>query len=128
MARTGVDADFGRGAREIERTQFAGPVAEEADKTNPVMWPISNSGPYYATLIVPGVLDTKGGPKTNASAQVLDDMEQPIPGLYGVGNCVAGVTARAYWSGGATLGPMLGFALRAAEAAHREPPRLEARR
>ena len=29
------------------------------------MWPISDSGPYYA-LVTGGTLDTKGGPKTNA--------------------------------------------------------------
>ena len=29
--------------------------------------------------------------------------------------------ARAYWAGGATLGPIIAFAYRAAKAAHREP-------
>ena len=47
-------------------------------------------------------------------------MDQPIPGLYGVGNCVASPSARAYWAGGATLGPIIAFAYRAANAAHLE--------
>jgi hypothetical protein len=48
-------------------------------------------------------------------------MGEPIPGLYGAGNCVASASARAYWAGGATLGPFLAFAYLAANAAHREP-------
>ena len=43
-----------------------------------------------------------------------------IPGLYGVGNCVASASRRAYWSGGATIGPMIAFAYRAARAADQE--------
>ena len=42
------------------------------------------------------------------------------PGLYGVGNCVASASGRAYWAGGATLGPIIAFAYRAANAAHAE--------
>jgi 3-oxosteroid 1-dehydrogenase len=84
------------------------------------MWPISDSGPYYASLITGGTLDTKGGPRTNTEAQVLDDTGTPIPGLYGVGNCVASPSAQAYWAGGATLGPIIAFAHRAAHAADRE--------
>jgi 3-oxosteroid 1-dehydrogenase len=74
------------------------------------MYSISDTGPYYAALAVGGTLDTKGGPKTNTDGQVLDDTDTPIPGLYGVGNCVASVSAQAYWAGGATLGPILAFA------------------
>ncbi|MFD7282138.1 FAD-binding protein [Streptomyces sp. NPDC059862] len=66
-------------------------------------------------------LDTKGGPKTTPDGQVVDDTDRPIPGLYGVGNCVASASAQAYWAGGATLGPILAFAYRAAQAAHAEP-------
>jgi 3-oxosteroid 1-dehydrogenase len=124
MARNGVDEDFGRGAREVEITVFGGPLADEAqERKNPVMHPISDAGPYYATLLTGGTLDTKGGPKINPSAQVVNDLDRPIPGLYGVGNCVGSASARAYWAGGGTLGPMLAFAYRAAEAIQDEPVR-----
>ena len=46
-------------------------------------------GPYYAALVTGGTLDTKGGPKATPDGQVVDDLDRPIPGLYGVGNCVA---------------------------------------
>ena len=57
------------------------------------------SGPYYAALVTGGTLDTKGGPKTDTEGRVLDDLDAPIPGLYGVGNCVASVSARAVLGG-----------------------------
>lgn len=57
------------------------------------------------------------------ATDVLDDTGAPIPGLYGVGNCVASPSGRAYWAGGATLGPIIAFAYRAAQAAHLEPAR-----
>jgi predicted oxidoreductase len=85
------------------------------------MWPISDQGPYYAALATGGTLDTKGGPKTNSNGQVLDLNDKPIPGLYGVGNCVASASGKAYWAGGATLGPIIAFAYRAANQANNEP-------
>ena len=120
FARIGHDADFHRGERLVEQL-FNGFVKEEADRKNPTMYPIRDDGPYYAALVTGGTLDTKGGPKTTPDGHVLDDLERPIPGLYGVGNCVASASGRAYWAGGATLGPILGFAFRAARAAHTEP-------
>jgi predicted oxidoreductase len=120
LASTGVDADFGRGERAVQQL-FNGDVREEPGRGNPTLWPLSDSGPYYAALVTGGTLDTKGGPKTDADARVLDDLDQPIAGLYGVGNCVASVSRRAYWAGGATIGPMIAFAYRAAQAADREP-------
>jgi 3-oxosteroid 1-dehydrogenase len=123
MARNGVDEDFHRGEREVEIAVFGGPLDETVEKKNPLMYPISTDGPYYAALLTGGTLDTKGGPKINTSAQVVDDQDKPIPGLYGVGNCVASASARAYWAGGGTLGPMIAFAYRAAQAVHEEPVR-----
>ncbi|HWQ39923.1 MAG TPA: FAD-dependent oxidoreductase [Burkholderiales bacterium] len=120
FARTGKDLDFGRGDRPVEQL-FNGPVKEEPGRKNPTMWPISDQGPYYAALCTGGTLDTKGGPKTNANGQVLDVNDKPIPGLYGVGNCVASASGRAYWAGGATLGPIIAFAYRAASTANKEP-------
>jgi 3-oxosteroid 1-dehydrogenase len=122
FAAAGVDEDFGRGERPVQLL-FNGDVADEPGRTNPTMWPISGTGPYYAALVVGGTLDTKGGPKTDTDGRVLDDMDAPIPGLYGVGNCVASVSGGSYWAGGATLGPIMAFAYRAARAADREPAR-----
>jgi 3-oxosteroid 1-dehydrogenase len=124
LAATGEDADFGRGERAVQQL-FNGDVREEPGRSNPTMWPLSESGPYYAALVTGGTLDTKGGPKATPDGQVVDDLDRPIPGLYGVGNCVASPSARAYWAGGATLGPIIAFAYRAASAAHREPVREE---
>jgi len=119
-AERGVDEDFGRGERAVQQL-FNGLVKDEPGRENPTMWPISDEGPYYAALVTGGTLDTKGGPKATPDGQVVDDLDRPIAGLYGVGNCVASASARAYWAGGATLGPILAFAYRAANAAHAEP-------
>jgi 3-oxosteroid 1-dehydrogenase len=126
LAASGVDSDFGRGERAVQQL-FNGTVRDEPGRTNPTMWPLSGQGPYYAALVTGGTLDTKGGPKTSTEGQVLDDMDQPIPGLYGVGNCVASASAQAYWAGGATLGPIIALAHRAAQAMHAEPVRRPAR-
>jgi succinate dehydrogenase/fumarate reductase flavoprotein subunit len=119
FAKTGKDLDFRRGERVVEQL-FNGDVKDEPGRTNPTMWPLSPSGPYYAALVVAGTLDTKGGPKTDSHGRVLDTADKPIPGLYGVGNCVASASGRAYWAGGATLGPIIAFAYRAAQAAGAE--------
>lgn len=118
FAKTGKDLDFKRGERMVEQL-FNGPVAERKT-ANATMYPISDTGPYYAALMTGGTLDTKGGPKTKVNGQILDDSDKPIPGLYGVGNCVASASARAYWAGGGTLGPILAFAYLTANAAHKE--------
>ncbi len=122
FADRGVDEDFGRGDAPVQQL-FNGPVADEPVRANPTMWPISPTGPYYAALVTGGTLDTKGGPKVTVDGQVVDDSDQPIPGLYGVGNCVASPSGRGYWAGGATLGPIIAFAYRAARAASAEPAR-----
>ena len=119
FAANGKDPDIHRGERQVELL-FNGSTAPETGK-NPTMYPISDTGPYYAALLTGGSLDTKGGPATNADGQVLDALGEPIPGLYGAGNCVASVSGRAYWAGGATLGPFLALAYLAAKAADREP-------
>ena len=123
FATSGRDLDFKRGERQVELL-FNGPVAPSPSAPNPTMYPIPDKGPYYAALLTGGNLDTKGGPKTNAAGQVVDDQDKPIVGLYGVGNCVASASARAYWAGGATIGPILAFAYLAAAAANKEHQKL----
>lgn len=120
FAADGKDLDFHRGERAVDLL-FNGNVKEEPGRKNATMWPLSDTGPYYAAFVTGGTLDTKGGPKTNPDGQVLDVADRPIPGLYGVGNCVASASGRAYWAGGGTLGPIIGFAHRAALKATKEP-------
>ncbi len=105
FARAGVDEDFHRGESAIESFMH-GARAADNDLPNSTMYPLASEGPYYATILAPGAIDTKGGPKVNERMQILDGAEVPVPGLYGVGNCVASPSGQAYWSGGSTSGPV----------------------
>jgi succinate dehydrogenase/fumarate reductase flavoprotein subunit len=122
FAASGVDEDFQRGERPVQ-LMFNGAVGDGSAGPNPTMHPISAEGPYYAALVVGGTLDTKGGPRTDTEGRVLDDAGRPVPGLFGVGNCVASASGNAYWAGGATLGPIIAFAHRAASAVAAQPSR-----
>jgi hypothetical protein len=120
FAKACREEDFHRGERQVELL-FNGPACADPAGPNPTMYPISESGPYYAALLTGGNLDTKGGPLANPDGRILDRGGKVIPGLYGVGNCVASASARAYWAGGATLDPYLALAYCMANAANREP-------
>jgi len=98
-----------------------GERAEDNNLPNPTMFPLADGGPYYATILAPGAIDTKGGPKVNERLQILDGVERPVPGLYGVGNCVASASGQAYWSGGSTWGPYVTFGYVAAQSIVAEP-------
>lgn len=119
FAERGTDEDFGRGEDPVALI-FNGDVCPEPAAQNPTMFPIAERGPFYAGLLTAGMLDTKGGPKTDVDGRVLDDMDAPIPGLYGVGNCVASPSRRGYLAAGATIGPIIGMAYRTAQAADRD--------
>lgn len=147
FARAGVDEDFHRGetpieqffhaataaaagaeARELgEQTVFASrdEVRESAERgdepvPNPTMYPLSDTGPYYAAIHAPGTLDTKGGPVTDPNGRVLREDGSAIEGLYAVGNCAASASARGYLGPGITIGPLVTFGwLAGAHAANR---------
>jgi 3-oxosteroid 1-dehydrogenase len=116
FANKGVDEDFNRGKYpydvEWHKSIFSIPRTGTQwlanDKPNITMYPFQSKGSYYCVLLAPGTLDTNGGPKTNVLAQVLDTKDNPIPGLYGAGNCIAAPVPY-YVAGGATLGPALTF-------------------
>jgi 3-oxosteroid 1-dehydrogenase len=107
-ARTGVDPEFHRGETAIELLMHGG-RAEDNDLPNETMFPLAAEGPYYATILAPGSIETKGGPKVDTQLRILDGLERPVPGLYGIGNCVASASGQAYWSGGSTWGPYVAF-------------------
>jgi succinate dehydrogenase/fumarate reductase flavoprotein subunit len=106
FAQTGVDDDFARGATPIQMA-WAGPGRDGSP--NPCMASISPTGPYYVMIVGAGALDTKGGPRINECSQVLAIGGDPIPGLYGAGNCVASPLGQGYPGAGGTIGPALTF-------------------
>jgi succinate dehydrogenase/fumarate reductase flavoprotein subunit len=128
-AKAGVDSQFHRGLYpydvdwhrhidSVERTDTKWPPNPGPNYT---IYPLSETGPYFAIIVAGGMLDTNGGPSINAKAQVLDTLGRPIPGLYGAGNCVAAPGGQGYWGAGATLGPALTFGTIAGRHAHAEP-------
>ena len=107
FAKAGVDEDFHRGESPVELAFHGDPRGNPGP--NVTMRPLSSRGPYYCVLIAGGTLDTNGGPQINSRAEILDYDDQPIPGLYGAGNCVASPAGQGYWAGGATIGLALTF-------------------
>lgn len=118
-AETGVDEEFGRGSTPIQ-VAWHGPP-REGNTANPTMYPFAPEGPYYCIMLGAMTLDTKGGPVTDTGARVLHVSGNPIPGLYGAGNCVASPSGQAYWSAGGTLGPALTFGYIAGQNVAAEP-------
>ncbi|MEL0081589.1 MAG: FAD-binding protein [Gammaproteobacteria bacterium] len=115
QARDGKDDDFHRGEALADRTwHFYGGVPRvDNPYPNELMHPLSETGPYYAALVVAGAIDSKGGPRIDSDARVLRSDGSAIPGLYGAGNCVSHISAGAYWGGGGTIGPAIVFGAQA---------------
>ena len=115
-ARRGVDSQFKRGSLydidwhhnidSVERKDSRWPHNPGPNYT---MYPLADSGPYYAIILGAGMLDTNGGPIINPKSQIIDTRGLPIPGLYGAGNCIAAPGGAGYWGAGATLGPAMTF-------------------
>ncbi|WP_374556824.1 FAD-dependent oxidoreductase [Aquitalea pelogenes] len=117
QAATGEDSDFAKGDTPYNRVQGD----KDSAWPNPCMAPLQH-GPYYAVKLVPGSLGSFAGLATNASAQVLDEQQHPISGLYAVGNDMHSMMGGHYPSGGITLGPAMTFGYLAAHhAAGRQP-------
>jgi succinate dehydrogenase/fumarate reductase flavoprotein subunit len=117
FARAGVDEDFHRGETPIELAMTHGPVHPGNDLPSPLMYPLADRGPYYATILAPSSIDTKGGAITDAACRVIGHDGTAIGGLYGVGNCVASPSGQAYLAGGSTFGPFLTWGWVAARSA-----------
>jgi len=115
-AKAGKDPDFERGARlyDVQWHKLFSAVREgSAFGANPypnlTMHPLADKGPYYAFILAAGALDTNGGPRINHHGQVLSTGGEPIPGLYGAGNCIASPSRNAYYGAGGTIGLALTY-------------------
>jgi hypothetical protein len=106
----GRDPDFGRGSSAYDGYWGDTSKPTVAEQT---LGPL-DTAPYHAVRVDIGCMGTKGGPRTDANAQVLDVDGAPIAGLYAAGNTMAGVTGMAYGGAGGTIGPALVFGHRAA--------------
>jgi succinate dehydrogenase/fumarate reductase flavoprotein subunit len=112
-ATTGTDPIFHRGESSIEL--FRNGPARPGNQNNAALFPFDATGPYFALILAPGTLDTKGGPAIDSEARVLSASDgQPIPGLFAAGNCAGFPSGQAYWAGGATIGLAVTFGYLAA--------------
>jgi 3-oxosteroid 1-dehydrogenase len=103
-ARSGVDEEFDRGGN-LWDTNWGDPNHEP----NPCLG-VLEKPPFYALEYRSGALATCGGLRVNAAAQVMGALtNEPIPGLYAVGNCSTGFTPNAYPGPGATIGAGMTF-------------------
>ena len=108
-ARVGSDTDFHRGetaySRNIGDASWSGP--------NPCLGPLE-TGPFYAVRLYPGDIGAAQGFATDGDARVLDATDQPIAGLYAVGNDMHSAMGGVYTAPGITIGPGMVFARQAA--------------
>ncbi len=107
-AQSGKDKDFDKGSNVFDCYYGDCNV-----KPNPCLAPILKA-PFYAMRIDAGDIGTKGGLLTDKDARVLDQNNQPIEGLFCIGNNSASVMGTAYPGAGGTLGPAMTFGFRAA--------------
>ncbi|MFD9551666.1 FAD-dependent oxidoreductase [Nocardia salmonicida] len=103
-AEVGLDPEFNRGGSSYDKSGKFG----DRSRANPNLAPITE-GPFYGYRLQVSCLGTKGGPVINENAQIVDQEDRPIPGLYGAGNAVSAVFGTAYPGGGATIGVGLTF-------------------
>jgi succinate dehydrogenase/fumarate reductase flavoprotein subunit len=108
FARTGVDADFGKGGNPYDRGN-----GDLAHRPNPCLGPIERA-PFYAVRVEPTPLATSLGLRTDANAQVCDAAGRPTGGLYAVGNDMQSPMGGEYPGAGAQLGPGMTFGYLAA--------------
>jgi len=105
LCAEGHDPDFGRGDSAFD-CWWGDPYRK--GRRDATLGPLER-GPYYAFEIHSGALGTKGGPRVDPDARVLDLDGQPIPGLYAAGNVMGSPFGMTYGGPGGTIGPAMVF-------------------
>ena len=103
FAAKGLDPDFGRG-----QSAYNDCLGDPGYRPNAAVGPL-NRAPYYATRVLPADVGTCGGVITNEYAQVLDEQDRVIEGLYATGNTTATVMGRTYPGAGASIASSMVF-------------------
>ncbi|MEE8716442.1 MAG: FAD-dependent oxidoreductase [Coriobacteriales bacterium] len=103
--KIGVDPDIL--ARTIERFNGYAQTGEDIEFDRPAESMRAFEGTLYALPLQPAMLNTQGGPRRNAKAQVVDTEGEPIPHLFSAGEC-GGVNAY-YYQGTGNIGECLVF-------------------
>lgn len=97
FAVKGLDPDFGRG-----QSAYNDCLGDPGYRPNAALGPLERP-PYYATRVLPADVGTCGGVITNEHAQVLDEDDCVIDGLYATGNITATVMGRNYLGAGGSI-------------------------
>ncbi|VBA39478.1 3-oxosteroid 1-dehydrogenase [Mycobacterium innocens] len=116
FAAQGLDPDFGRG-----QSAYNACLGDPGYRPNAALGPLRRA-PYYATRVFPADVGTCGGVVTNEHAQVLDEHDRVIEGLYATGNTTATVMGRTYPGAGASIASAMVFGYVAARHAGRHLP------
>ena len=133
----GLDADtlqetvtrWNKDIKQGEDTEFRRPVEPSTEDKRAYIErgqevPISSAPvetpPYYAVELHPCLLNTQGGPKRNAKAQIVDPFGNPVPRLYSAGElgCMWGLI----YQGAGNIGECMAFGRIAARNAAAEEP------
>ena len=97
FAAKGLDPDYGRG-----QSAYNDCLGDPGYRTNAALGPLDRA-PFYATKVVPADVGTCGGLIANEYAQVLDENDRVIAGLYATGNITATVMGRNYLGAGGSI-------------------------
>jgi 3-oxosteroid 1-dehydrogenase len=103
FAAKGLDPDFGRG-----QSAYNDCLGDPGYRPNAALGPLDRA-PYYATRVYPADVGTCGGVITNEHAQVLDERDRVIDGLYATGNITATVMGRTYLGAGGSIANTMVF-------------------
>jgi 3-oxosteroid 1-dehydrogenase len=103
FAANGLDPDFGRG-----QSAYNDCLGDPGYRPNAAVGPLERA-PYYATKVFPADVGTCGGVITNEYAQVLDEQDRVIDGLYATGNITATVMGRTYLGAGGSIANTMVF-------------------
>jgi succinate dehydrogenase/fumarate reductase flavoprotein subunit len=99
----GVDPEFQRGASDLDRA-----YGDPLHQPNPCLGPLTQP-PFYAVRVDAGDLGSLVGLRTNASAQILGEEGDAIPGLYAAGLDAASPMGGYYPAAGVTVGAAMTF-------------------